>query len=181
MAPSTLPQYGESNQRSHEPDRATLVHPREMTSKTFLGDTSRYDQQFGTFAPSKNDIIGALRAFLGEPTDPHKLENYAEHHAATCTFLTHHLSTRPNSREVTPSALYRPVSRCLSRNQRQAARHAQQPPTREPRGLADHRWPAIQADRWRRSRVGWRAEGEAWLRSHRRNGQGTHVTLQRQA
>jgi hypothetical protein len=48
-----------------------------------IADMTRYDQQFGTFAPSKGDIVGALEKFLGKPSDPKKLEDYTEHHAMT--------------------------------------------------------------------------------------------------
>lgn len=64
-----------------------------------LANLRQYDQQFGTFAPSKDDIVGALSKFLGKASDPSKLENYSEHHAATCTFTHTHihspLSTHP--------------------------------------------------------------------------------------
>lgn len=48
-----------------------------------IADMTRYDQQFGTFAPSKGDIVGAIEKFMGKPSDPKKLEDYTENHAMT--------------------------------------------------------------------------------------------------
>lgn len=40
--------------------------------------------QPATFAHSKEDIIGALGFYFGQPVSPEKLKDYNEHHAATC-------------------------------------------------------------------------------------------------
>ena len=41
---------------------------------------------YGKFAPSKDDVIGALMHFFGAPASPEKLADYTEHHAATYHF-----------------------------------------------------------------------------------------------
>lgn len=43
--------------------------------------------QPATFAPSKDDILGALGFYFGQPVSPEKLKDYNEHHAATCARL----------------------------------------------------------------------------------------------
>jgi hypothetical protein len=42
--------------------------------------------QHKTFAHSKEDILGALSFYFGDPVAPEKLKDYNEHHAATLHF-----------------------------------------------------------------------------------------------
>ena len=54
-----------------------------MTSQGELQPFKPY-HQLATFMPSKNDIVNTLEFFFGKPAQPEKLENFNEHHAATC-------------------------------------------------------------------------------------------------
>jgi hypothetical protein len=57
-------------------------------------------QEFNTFNPSKKDIVGALTFFLGEPSDPVKLDSYGEHHAATYEYPDAFLGSNTRLRDT---------------------------------------------------------------------------------
>ena len=104
--------------------------------------------QPATFAPSKDDILGALGFYFGQPVSPEKLKDYNEHHAATYHFPgthTAHSSDRQHGSWSTARVLtfvFVPyvIRRCLCRFEHKDPRHDQQPRREAAPDLAhDHR------------------------------------------
>ena len=62
---------------------------------------------YGKFAPSKDDIIGALMHFFGAPASPEKLADYSEHHAATYHFPDAFTGSNVRLRDVMSNLILR--------------------------------------------------------------------------
>jgi len=56
--------------------------------------------QPATFAPSKDDILGALGFYFGQPVSPEKLKDYNEHHAATYHFPDAYVGSNTKIRDT---------------------------------------------------------------------------------
>ena len=56
--------------------------------------------QHKTFAHSKEDILGALSFYFGQPVAPEKLKDYNEHHAATLHFPDAYVGQNTQLRDV---------------------------------------------------------------------------------
>ena len=62
---------------------------------------------YGKFAPSKDDVIGALMHFFGAPASPEKLADYTEHHAATYHFPDAFTGSNVRLRDVMSNLILR--------------------------------------------------------------------------
>lgn len=62
---------------------------------------------YGKFAPSKDDVIGALMHYFGAPASPDKLKDYQEHHAATYHFPDAFAGSNVRLREVMSNLILR--------------------------------------------------------------------------
>lgn len=62
---------------------------------------------YGKFAPSKDDVIGALMHFFGAPASPEKLADYSEHHAATYHFPDAFTGSNVRLRDVMSNLILR--------------------------------------------------------------------------
>ena len=61
--------------------------------------------QHSTFAHSKEDVLGALSFYFGQPASPEKLKDFNEHQVATYRALSHPFAPRQCPRRLTLSTL----------------------------------------------------------------------------
>ena len=59
--------------------------PEALKKHVATSESSKPYGQLASFAPSKQDILQTLEFFFGQPAQPEKLQDFSEHHAATCT------------------------------------------------------------------------------------------------